>query len=182
MDFKQSFRVALSASVILGGVWVLYSYWLNFFAKNNSKQLSYTRHDAWIGFPMGYRYYCIVLQVLAALGFCATIILCLRSPPTAGFLADSCVVFPFLMTSFLVASGAWAYFVKSEGDPTVLPSFLCLVVAAVSSVLILGGLAEDSLSGNENYWKIIAWSFLCLTTVLFDGVAYAARLVRGTRV
>lgn len=167
----------LSTCVVLGGIWVLVAYYINFLKGNDS--VSYMQHELWLGFPMPYRVASAVIQVLSAIAFLVTVVLLLVHPPTQGILQDSLLVTPLLMLGFLAASGVWA-FANIDQRPL---SFASLFVGSVCCIVLLAGLAEDDMSAQPavSTIKVFAWALLCVTTVLLDGVAYSGRLLRGTR-
>lgn len=127
--------------------------------------------DLWYGLekPVQYVYY--VFMAAAAIGLCAFVGWYCFSPqlPTRGLFSRPWVL-PVVLCVALVASGLWSVAVASESQK---PWFVstCLVVVAVSSILMFAGAVE---ADTRTWWSVGGALAFAVCTALNDAVGWNA--------
>jgi hypothetical protein len=133
-------------------------------------RVGYLDHPLWIGFPAPVIRVFVAFQVIAAIGFMVAAGSWIVSPPTGSGIGN---YFAVLLVAFLGASILWPVFAKAESR---VGAVLSLVVAAIASILMVAGAAEES---QPRAHVVGGFLVFALVTVLADGVAWNARYIKG---
>ena len=128
-------QITLFVVTLIGGICVLLSYYICFFKL--FKPQNYIKHDVWLDMPETYRYAAVVFQVCAVIGFLRLFVFLITNTPEKGILSHTACIIILL---FLVASAIWpiALYYKQKSI-----TVICLLVAAVSCILLLVGCVES---------------------------------------
>ena len=169
----HGYQYATMASTALLGPAVLVSY----------AQLrdggSYLSSKYWLGLPRGLVTATVVAQCAAAVGFIAFLVTMTRRPPGRGVLRRWGL--PVTVTVFLFASLLWATCVsqalKHRSRVLGVATSVCLVVAAVATIVMLAGVFESDMTGADAVVALVGITLLCTVVVLLDGVGWNARWI-----
>lgn len=166
---------AALAVAVVGGLGVIGSY---IYLSTAHKTSSYVNSPLWLELGRSVTIPLTVLQMLAAVGFIAAIGSWIFGAPPDGGIMSLTAMLPVTLGFFLAASIAWAILVAQKNPPKAAVS-VSLVVAAVTSILLLAGAAEEA---KPRWWIVLGLILFCAVTVLADGVVWNARyLKRGIR-
>ena len=159
-------QITLSGVVSSLGLLVLVTYYICF--TRLQEPSPYASHPMWFGMPKAYIYFCIVLQIAAAIGFIFLFIDLVRNPSTKGILSYIDGYAPtMILATFLISSIVWPIVTTYKHKTG---SVLSLVIAAMASLLLLAGVTED----RKPLSVVIATVIFCIVTVLQDGVMWNA--------
>jgi hypothetical protein len=163
-------------TTVVFGIGVLVSYAL-VFAKEPSSG-GYAGSRMWLGYPRPVIYMLMVLQLLAVVGFVAMMLSWIITPPSGGLLGKHRAVLPAVVAVTLLASTVWAPATQraltSDTTASKVAVVASLVVAAVGSILLVAGAAEEHVPRVETVLGSVAFA---ATTVLADAVAWNARFI-----
>lgn len=161
---------ATLAVAILGGLGVIGSY--VYLAK--TQKTSYIHSPLWLNMGRQVVIPLTILQILAAMGLLAAIgTWIFGNAPDGGIMALPAAL-PITLGVFLAASIAWAVLIAQGGPPKAAVSF-SLVMAAIASILLLAGAAEEA---KPRWWIVLGLVIFCSVTVLADGVVWNARYIK----
>ena len=150
---------------------VLISYYI-VFVKLMPSSKPYNKHEFWFGMNSKFINFIIVFQILAALGFLISVINWFIKPPTDGILSHNNILF-IILSVFLIGSIGWPFLVYFKKHIWVVIS---LILVAIASIVLLAGSVEDK---NPRLHIMISMLFLCLITVLVDGVMWNATYIKS---
>ncbi len=151
------------------GLLVLISYYI--FLIKDSKT-GYINHQFWFGLPENIVKMLIIFQILAVIGFLTTIISWIIYPPKKGIVYGNNLF--YIIIFFLISAAIWPIVTYYKIPWLVVSS---LVITAVSSILLLAGTIEED-KEDIKWYKVLGMLFLCLVTVLSDGVIWNANYIK----
>lgn len=149
---------------------VLVSYYIVFTKLYKSKGTSYFKHDFWFGLNEPLVKFLTFFQICAAVGFVIANIYWLKEEPVGGIMGNSNVRFVTLAL-FFIFSAIWTFSVYYKKH---FLTVFSLVIVAISSILLLAGSIEEK---NPRMPVIIGFFYLCVVTVLADGVIWNANYI-----
>jgi len=152
------------------GLIVLITYY--FYLIKNSK-FNYINHPFWFGIPPNIVKILIVFQIFAVIGFLTTIISWLIYPPTKGIMIGNNLF--YVLFIFLISAVIWPIATYHKIHWLVI---LSLIITAISSILLLAGTIEEK-KDHIKWYKVLGMLFLCLVTVLADGVLWNANYIKN---
>jgi hypothetical protein len=149
---------------------VLVSYY--FFLQTDEKyEGGYAGHPFWFGIPKNIVVFLIFFQLLAVIGFCVSIGLWLKNPPTSGACKDDKLFYALIL--FFISAICWPIFIYYKLSYL---TVLSLVFTAAASIWLLAGAIEED-DNDTKIYKVMGLFFLCTVTVLGDGVIWNANYV-----
>ena len=149
---------------------VLVSYYL-FLQTDEKYEGGYIAHPFWFGIPKNIVLFLIFFQLLAIIGVCGSIGLWLKNPPTSGACKGNNLFYALML--FFISAICWPIFTYYK-----LPylTVLSIVCTAAASIWLLAGAIEEEDNSTKLY-KVVGLFFLCIVTVLGDGVIWNANYV-----
>lgn len=159
----NSFEFGISCVL---GIIVLIVY---YFYLIKDSQSNYLSHPYWFDLPQDVIKMLIVFQVFAMIGFIVAVGSWIITPPQKGIMSGHMVF--ITVAVFLISAALWPITTYYEYPFLVVTS---LVVTAIASILLLAGSIEEE---NVQLYRVIALLFLCITTVLGDGVLWNANYI-----
>lgn len=133
-------------------------------------QGTYLRNPHWLGFDKNTVAFVVLFQVLAAVGFLASVgTWVFAKPPQGGVLTYHRWVLPITLCVFMVGAIGWAQTLRRGYKWGVSAS---LVATALATVVLIAGAAEET---NPRWWVVAGLLALGFVTVLVDGVMWNAR-------
>ena len=156
--------------LLILGIGVLISYYF-FIPKQNS---SYIDNIYWLGIPKNIVTVLIVFQILALIGFIISIGYWMKNPPKSGVMSYKVFGLDMLFVTllfFFISASLWAISLKYNLKYL---TVISLIITAISSILLLAGSIEEK---NPKIITVIGLLFLCITTVLSDGVLWNAKFI-----
>ena len=154
--------------LILFGIMVLISYYI--FLIKDSKS-GYIKHPFWFGLPENIIKIMVLFQVLAMVGFLTAVISWIRYPPKQGIIYKNLF---YILILFLLSASIWPIATYYKIHWIVV---LSLIITAISSILLLAGSIEEK-KEDIKWYKVLGIIFLCIVTVLCDGVIWNANYIK----
>jgi hypothetical protein len=148
------------------GLLVLVSYGL--YLKNTVPNTNYFNNQYWFGMPENLVKILTFFQILAVVGFIVAISSWIMNPPTKGIMSKYLFI---TLLFFFISAALWAYAVNKDITWLVISS---LIVTAICSILMLAGSIEEN---NPRIHIVLGLLFLCIVTVLGDGVLWNANYI-----
>lgn len=160
------------ASVVtfVGGAGVLGSY----IRLGMNAKTTYFDSPLWLGLSREVVIMLTCFQILAAIGFITAIGTWLFSTPPSGGVMSRPGALSCTLAVFMIASIAWALLITRE-NPPVWAVALSLITAALTSIVLLAGAAEEH---EVRWWILIGLLMFCVVTVLADAVVWNSRFIR----
>jgi len=155
--------------LILFGILVLTSYYI--FLIKDSK-FGYINHPFWFGLPENIIKIMVVFQILAMIGFLTAVISWIRYPPKQGIMYKNNLFYTLIL--FLLSASIWPIVTHYKIHWA---AVLSIILTAISSILLLAGSIEEKKEDIKSY-KVIGIIFLCIVTVLCDGVIWNANYIK----
>jgi hypothetical protein len=155
--------------LILFGILVLTSYYI--FLIKDSK-FGYINHPFWFGLPENIIKIMVVFQILAMIGFLTAVISWIRYPPKQGIMYKNNLFYTLIL--FLLSASIWPIATHYKIHWA---AVLSIILTAISSILLLAGSIEEKKEDIKSY-KVIGIIFLCIVTVLCDGVIWNANYIK----
>ena len=151
------------------GLSVLISYYivLGKWIKTTS---NYSNHPFWFGLDKNVVNILIIFQILAVTGFLVGVGSWLKNPPVGGIMSRQNALF-LTLAAFFISAALWPF--TTYYNKTIL-TVLVLVITAISCILLLAGSVEET---KPRWYIFLGFLFLCITTVLGDGVIWNAKYI-----
>ena len=150
----------------LFGILVLVSY--GTYLKTTLPNRNYFTNQDWYGMPENIVKVLTFFQLLAVIGFIVAILSWIMKPPTEGIMSNYLFV---TLLFFFISAALWAFAVNKDINWLVISS---LIVTAICSILMLAGSIEEN---NPRIHIVLGLLFLCIVTVLGDGVLWNANYI-----
>jgi hypothetical protein len=132
---------------------------------------NYLTNPAWFGIKPDIVKIIICFQVLAVIGFLISIgSWMFVSQPEGGIMSKDNMLF-YTLCAFFISAIGWSIGIYTKNTPLIVGS---LIITAISSILLLAGSIEEN---NPKWYIFIGLLFLCITTVLGDGVVWNANYI-----
>ena len=113
----------------------------------------------------------VLFQVLAMVGFLTAVISWIRYPPKQGIIYKNLF---YILILFLLSASIWPIATYYKIHWIVV---LSLIITAISSILLLAGSIEEK-KEDIKWYKVLGIIFLCIVTVLCDGVIWNANYIK----
>lgn len=152
------------------GLLVLITYYL--YLIKDSKY-NYINHPFWFGIPSNVVKMLIIFQFFALIGFLTTIISWLIYPPRNGIMKGNNLF--YVLSMFLISAMIWPIATYHKIHWLVI---LALIVTAITSILLLAGTIEEK-KEDIRWYKVLGMLYLCIVTVLSDGVLWNANYIKN---
>ena len=162
MENFQSIILAIFGFIVLG------SY---FKYLEDKKSDSYLTNKYWFGLDKNIIIPLIIFQSFAVIGFLVAIISWIKHPPEGGTFASSSWILFTIVLLFFIFSSIWSYAVFNN---MFYLTIISLIIVAIMSILMLAISVEET---NPRWYITLGLIFLCITTVLGDGVIWNANYI-----
>jgi predicted signal transduction protein with EAL and GGDEF domain len=156
------------------GISILISYYI-VLGKWSKQSDSYTTHPFWFGLDKNIVKILTIFQLLAVIGFLTGTISWLKNPPKEGIMSRQNILFLTIAVFFLSAA-LWPYTTYYK---KVWLTVSVLIITAISCILLLAGSVEEN---NPRWYIFLGFLFLCITTVLGDGVIWNANYIKKSKI
>ena len=162
--------------VIILAILVLFSYYI-FLQTDQKNEGGYIGHPFWFGIQKEIVWSLVFFQILAAIGFVISIgSWMFFEPPKKGAVTDNKLFYALVL--FFISAILWPITTKyhdkyKNGGYLVVIS---LILTAIASIWLLAGAIEDE-DSKYKFWRVIGLLFLCIVTVLGDGVIWNANYI-----
>lgn len=148
---------------ILFGMLIL-SYYI--FLQTDEKYDNYLNHPFWFGMDKRIVMLFLLFQILGVLGFLISIGSWIFNPPQNGSLKEDKLF--YALSLFFISSIIWPIATRYN---VYLLSVTSIILTALASIWLLIGSIEDK-DNNLKTFRIISLFFLCIVTVIGDGVIW----------
>jgi hypothetical protein len=162
--------------VIILAISVLVSYYI-FLQTDQKYEGGYIGHPFWFGIQKEIVWSLVFFQILAAIGFVISIgSWMFFETPKKGAVANNKLFYALFL--FFISAIVWPIATKyhdkyKNGGYLVVIS---LILTAIASIWLLAGAIEDE-DSKYKFWRVIGLLFLCIVTVLGDGVIWNANYI-----
>ena len=127
----------------------------------------YANHPLWLGMNKNIIILTICFQVVALIGFLFSIGSWIYKSPTTGIVKDDLLFYALCL--FFLSSIFWPLCVKYQYS---IFAVLCIILTAIASIWLLIGSITEDIDSNMKTLRITGLLFLCIVTVLCDGVIW----------
>jgi hypothetical protein len=127
----------------------------------------YVNHPLWLGMNKNIIILTIFFQVVAFIGFLFSIGSWIYKSPESGIVKDDLLFYALCL--FFLSSIFWPICVKYKYS---IFAVLCIILTAIASIWLLIGSITEDIDSNMKTLRITGLLFLCIVTVLCDGVIW----------
>jgi len=167
MELNQIIILAFLGLMVLVSYYVVLGKWI----KTTS---NYSNHPFWFGLDKNLVNILIMFQILAVIGFLVGVGSWLKNPPIGGIMSKQLFGIDVLFLTiavFFISATLWPF--TTYYKKTIL-TVLVLIITAISCILLLAGSVEET---KPRLYIFLGFLFLCITTVLGDGVIWNAKYI-----
>jgi hypothetical protein len=132
----------------------------------------YFNHPFWFGINPSIVRIFMILQIFAVIGFLIAITSWIIQPPSQGLMTGDRLFYTLIL--FLISAAIWPIATYYKIHFLVVSS---LILTAIASILLLIGSVEES-KQDIRWYKIIGILFLCVVSVLVDGVLWNVNYIK----